>query len=823
MKKQNNYSVISIFLLVFFLFLNNDLISQVSISGIVQDADTGDPLVSATVQAGESFAGTTTNLDGSFTLELSSKPSHLLISYIGFSTLEFPIGDQLDGLIINLSQSSLTTNEVIVTAQHQDQLLQDVPMSISVIDQAFLEKSSEMNEIEDLVGYAPGLTGKNLSTSQANYTIRGIGTNVFGIGAEASVGVFSDGMYNGRTAAAGLAFFDASTIEVLKGPQGTLFGRNASAGVVSIRSNKPTFKKQLEVGGHFGNWGQLEGNYILNLPVSNKFAVRLAGKIKKRDGLRSVSNLNDHQLANIDALANRLSILFKPSNTVNFTLRVEQTKLDGGGVATKSTNSLLGATTDAFAREFESDFEALETTERKAINLTGNFVLNDNLSLQTISAYNITEQNYEQDTDGSPVYIINYHNPMEATNYLQEIRLKGISEKVNWMVAGSIFKEDLTMNQSVFYDDATIEQLYFADENGAPLYGYWFCEGNPNCINNAMESVDDEGNYTGYSLYGNSTFSLTNKLNLTVGLRYSYDKKEFSTVSELGTGFLHSLLGDNFLLGAVANNSAEESYSDIQPRIALDYKINEDVMLFCSYNKGFKTGGFNTFTASPFDSESNNAYELGFKSSLADNKVKFNLSTYYSDYSNLQVLTIANAIVQTSNAGNVESKGVELESSFSVVEGFDLMFNLAFNKSEYKDYQVQELNPVTFEVIDLDFTGNVPNRSPQTSFSIICNYQKPIGIGNLNIRADYVFQSEEFYTRENVESESSKGYGLLNASIGIDKLFDGKVNLGVFGTNLANKDYIVYAEDLIGLGALYAPGVPRLIGVRFNFNNVFEW
>ncbi len=794
----------------------------------MRDAETSETLIGATVQVKGAGIGTVTHLDGTFTLETRERPKFILISYTGYAAKEVAITDEnANNLDIALSIKSFSTNEVIVTAQHKEQLLQEVPMAIAVVDQTFLSRSSEMNEIEDLVGYAPGLTGKNLSTSQANYTIRGIGTNVFGIGAEASVGIFSDGMYNGRTAAAGLAFFDAARIEILKGPQGTLFGRNASAGVISIHSNKPKFKKSFEFGGHFGNWGQLEGNYVLNLPASDKFAVRLAGKASFRDGLRSLSNQDDYQLADINTIANRLSFLYKPSSRVNFTLRLEQTNLDGGGVASKSINELLGATPDKFAREFESDFKPAEKTERYAGNLTANFVLNDNLSLQSITALNNTKQNYEQDTDGSPVYLINYQNPLEATNFLQELRLKGNSEKFNWMVAGSIFREDLTMGQTVTYDDATIEQVFFVD----PATGISFltgdmnylCIDNPGCINAATETVDDTGDYTGYSLYGNATYALSDKFNVTVGLRYAYDKKDFTTKSVLGTGFLHAVLGDNFILGATADASGSETYSDVQPRIAFDYKASDDVMFFASYNKGFKTGGFNTFTAEPFEPETNNAYEVGMKSTFADNKVKLNISGYLSDYSNLQVLTIANAIVQTSNAGNVNSMGVEIETSFNLAEGFDLMANLALNNSEYKEYRVQEQDPATFEPISLDFTGNVPNRSPKTSFSLIGQYVAPMSFGDLVIRADYVYQSREYYTRENLDAESSDAYGVLNAQIGVENLFNGKMNFTLFGSNLGNKDYIVYAEDLIDAGALYVPGAPRLVGVKLKFNNVFEW
>ena len=271
------------------------------------------------------------------------------------------------------------------------------------------------------------------------------------------------------------------------------------------------------------------------------------------------------------------------------------------------------------------------------------------------------------------------------------------------------------MRQTAIYDDATIEQLFFIDENGDPLYGYWLCDGNPDCIANAMETVNDSGNYTGYSVYGNVTYALTKKLNATVGLRYSHDIKEFTTKSELGTGFLHGALGDNFLLGPMADASADETYSDVQPRFAIDYSPTDDVMIYASYNKGFKTGGFNTFTAEPFEAETNNAYELGLKSSLAGNRVKLNVSGYFSDYSNLQVLTIANAIVQTSNAGKVESQGVEIETSFNLAKGLDLHANVALNKAEYKEYKVQEVDLVSEDILDLDFTGNVPNRSPETS------------------------------------------------------------------------------------------------------------
>lgn len=791
------------------------VISQTTLSGKVTD-EFGEAIPGVNIIIKDTYTGTITDFEGAFKLNVSHAPPLVLIfSYIGFQTQELSITGNDSNINIQMVEQAFKANEVTVTAQLREQALQDVPMSVGVITEKFIARANEIDDPGDLVGYIPGLSGKNYSSGGAWYSIRGISTNAFGIGSETSVGIFQDGVYNGRATVAATGFFDVERVEVLKGPQGTLFGRNASGGVISIHSKKPGLNKEIFLSSQVGNWGQLGGNWVLNYPLSNSLSVRYSGRHEKRNGVREVSNFNGHQAGAKDVLANRLSFLWRPSDKFNAWLKLENQNIEGGGYAVKSTVTDFGTTSGIFDRAYEVDVKPGDGNNFSAANLKLTWILNDNLSLNSITGYSKNDQHFFYDLDGTITNIASFNNPNDFTNFLEELRLNGKSDKLDWMLAASIFKEDINMLSEVTSNDyATIPAFLGAFGLGN------YCEENPEACNEyANEKAYHTGNYTGYSVYGNLTYKLTSRFNTTLGLRYSNDVKKFTADMALGKGAFYDLAQAN-ILGAPGQFSKNKSWGAFQPRLALDYKLSENTMIYGGYAKGFKSGGFNDITAESFEAETNNAFEIGMKSSFSNGRGRLNLSLYTQDYQNLQVESIVNGVIQVSNAGNVLSQGLEIETNFSFLQGFDLTANFAFNNAEYKNYVVPDSNDPTKT---LDFSGKIPNRSPKTQATLIAQYAKEMGAGKtFVIRTDYAYQSKEFYDRENSDIHSQDAYGLINANIGFEGMWNGLVNLSVFGTNLTDKNYIVMAEDPLATGTIYLPGLPRLIGLKLAFNNLLE-
>lgn len=811
------------FLITVLFLMSSALGAQTTISGTVTDAETGEPLPGVNVRIQRTYSGTAAGVDGSFQFTIEKDPPFILeFSFIGYRSLELQIdrSEDASGLRIAMTSQPLNTNEVIVTAELREEIVQKIPMSVAVIDERLVSRSRVIDDPGDLVDYVPGFSGKNYSSNGSLYTVRGINTSGAGsISYEAGVAIFHDGLYNARSTAAGRNFFDIDRVEIVKGPQSTLVGRHAVAGVISIYSKNPKFYKELSVQTAIGNWGQKEITYQFNYPLSNKLAMRIAGVRRYRDGVLEITNLDD-ETGKIDITGNRLSLLWQPASELNFSLKLEHMYTRGGGLPNKSINPLTGGNPDRFAREYQLDFNPEDINEYFSAALNGNWVLNDRLALKSITGYNHNNQDpFNADLDGSPTHILRLFNPNSFSNFIQEFRLTGETDRLNWFAAASFFDEDARMVVEASLNDFVIIPALLGPA-GVPLD---FCVDNPACLMDAREISDNNSDNRNYSLFGNARYALSERLDVSFGLRFSFDEKGLITESELGEGAIHSLLGTN-IQGPPGDNKNEDSWFSVQPRLALDYDFNENMMIYGTYSHGFKAGGFNLYTASAFEEETNNAFEAGFKSSLAQERIKLNLTGYYMFFQNKQEAFVQNNIIEINNAAEVISRGVELESSFNWPKNFTLIANAGLNFAEYKDFEIPAPNNPDST---LDFSGNTPRTSPRTQLSVIAQYVLPVRkLGDIVLRTDLTYQSQEFYNRNNNEVQLMEGYSLFNAYLGVEQLFNGRVDLAFFATNITDTNYLVDSrQDFTNTptGFVVTPGLPRLYGVKLKLNNIFEW
>jgi len=786
--------------------------NSVTVSGSVVEAGNNSGLPGANVVVKGTFIGTTTDQAGRFSLVVNHPtPFVLVFRYIGYQTQEITVNGSRSDLRVVLQPQPISGSSVTVTAQLREQELQDVPLAVSVMDEKLLSGTTELITPSELSSYVPGLTGKGYAATGGIYAIRGISTSAFGAGIESSVAILQDGVYNGRPVFTGAGYYDLERIEVLKGPQGTLFGRNASAGVIHVISNKPRMQRDLSIQLSGGNEGYLEGTYVLNYPMSEKFAVRLAGKRAVRDGLRKVTNLDNYSVHRLNAFSNRLSFLYRPSDQVNLTLILQHWDEDNGGSASKAINTDLGTTPDKFAREYELDFKPQSKVKNRSANLQLNWVLNQSTVFHSITAYNYWDLTWLSDIDATPTYVLNFTNPTTDKTFVQEFRLSGKSDRLSWLAAASVFIEKIDMGLGITFSDFILPVLF-----GLPPD---LCDQVPGCRDDASEFSANRGDYVSYAVYGDMTYSLSKQVRVTAGLRYSIDDKKYHTSMEMGNGAFHQVIGGN-ILGPIGTVDQKKTWRGLQPRVVLDYSPSENVMLYGSYSRGYKSGGFNNYTAGTFDEEINNAFEVGLKSSLVQNRLKVNIAGYLSDYRNLQVQSIVNGVVAIDNAAKVSTKGVEIETSFNVARGFDLIANAAFNDAKYKDYRVPDfLDPSVI----LDFSGNRPEKSPIFTFSGIAQYVRPIsGLGTFFLRVDYTYQTKEYYERANAPELSAEPYGVLNGTVGLQRLFKGLLDISLFGSNLLNVNYVAYAEDPLGGIPVYVPGIPRYIGVRLGLHQLIR-
>lgn len=789
--------------------------AQNTISGTVFSGKDGTPLPWASVQIEGSFTGVESDDEGAFSISTEAPyPFELSISYLGYRTQNILVKEDQADLQVTLEVQTFFSNEIIVAAQLRDQILQDVPVSVSAVNREFIERSAELDDPGDLIPYIAGFSGMNFSSNGSTYTMRGINTNSFGLGADPKVAVFHDGAYNGRIQIAGRGFFDVERVEILKGPQSSLYGRNATAGTIGIYSNKPQFEKDLDLGLKGGNWGQLQLVYMLNLPLSNKLSLRFAGRRDTRNGTITVVNQDNHEMGKKDIYANRLSLLWKPENSFNATLKIEHQKTEGGGVPLRSTNTDFGAPAEMYAREINLDSRPFDDNEFLTTTLNTNWVINDHLALQTISAFNKNDQTFLGDFDGLPTSILKIGNPNNFTNFIQDIRLTNKSDKIDWLIAASYFTEDAAFDVDFISHDDFIIPLFFGFSD--PSF-FTFCEGNPDCREFNELNENDIDNRS-LALYSDFNYKVNDQLFFTLGIRYTRDTKDFTTTLSPGNGAFHSLGGFN-IQGPVGTTQGKESWSALQPRVILGYNIKEDIMAYASYNRGYLSGGLNNFTARTFDKETNDAYEVGLKSTLNDNKVKLNITAYNIDYNDLQVEVLNLGVTEIQNAAQVSTRGIELESSFQLSEEFDLIANVGLNDSKYEDYMVpNSFNPNEI----LDFSGNIPDRSPRTQLSFIGQYTKQLKGKELFVRGDYSYQSKQYFDRSNDEEIAQDGFGLVNLTAGLGGLLDNRLELSIYAYNLFDQNFSVLSTRSFEGGYTIIPGAPRLFGISMRFSNLLN-
>jgi iron complex outermembrane receptor protein len=808
------------------------IVAQTTISGRVTEVATGDPLVGATILVKDAFSGAVSDGEGVFHFTTrQSLPLTLEVRHLGFAPQDVVLEKADTVLDIQLVPKRLMGNDIIVTAQLREQALQEVPISVSVLDEQVIKGTPVFDRAGDVVGYTPGFSGNDISATASYFTIRGIGSNAFGIGHESSVGIFVDDMYAGRVTAM-TAFLDVERIEAIKGPQNTLFGRNASAGVISVISNKPRNEKSLQVSVGLGNEGQKETIYSANYPLTRNFYARLAGRASFRDGVRTLTNHDNQQIQKLDLIANRLSFLYRPDLKWAFHLNLEHQLDDSGGLAIWNTNTDLGTTGNPFDRDIELSAKLVDEKKFLGARLQIDRFLGENLYLKSISGLRSLRFDSFIDADGSPIYFMNFFGPENSTTFLQDLRLVGQRSRLNWLIGGSLFAESIEKEVSFVFDDHAVlsrsdpigeNQLGFShpdfslcDEVSDELLGP--------CVIENREDLRSEGDYLSYALYGDLTYALTDNINASVGLRYTVDDKKFETGLPPGMGIFQLWTRDN-LMGPNTGNTAltdQKTWSGLQPRIALDYSPKENIMAFASYARGYKAGGFNDITATPFDEESANSFEVGVKSGFGDGAFRLNVSGYYIDYTNLQVQNIQNVILVVDNAAEVESKGVEIETSVALVGGLSLIANASIGQARYQNYVVDTLDTSQTPpmAVEADFSGNTPDRSPDNTFSFIAQYQGSLGnVGDLVARVDYAYQSKVyFFSRDNRPDLSQDGYGLLNAYISLERLWNGLLAVSIYGSNLTDQNYLIHTGDPVGLGANTVRGLPRLVGVRLGIS-----
>ncbi len=769
----------------------------------------------------------------------------------GYMALVAGLGIGLGAITVQAAETAsvgFTVDEIIVTAQKRDESLQDVPISVQVVGADAMARQN-LTTIVTLSELYPSVHVAG-SGRASTYYIRGTGSGE-SQSFDQSVGTFVDNIYHGRSRNSAAAFLDLDHVEILKGPQSTFFGNSAIAGAFNIVTKKPTDEFEGWVRSLIGPGGSNGGSYALegavNVPVSDEFALRFAGTVNGQKGyLKNI--FTDNRAPNEDNYAFRATALFQPSDDLEVTLKGEFGKsLNKGGLILRqedcpppepysaagfcAVNLAAGAPIGLDTDEFVANDGGLIRLKTYEALLTLNYQAGDH-TLTSTTGYNGYKYNLLLDNDGTAQTLLNVEAPEEYKQFSQELRIASPTGQEIEYMAGVYFQHyDLDIEQSVSY--FFLSGPFSGIPSVAPFLP----------LGQQVNAAQKENIYSGFA---SATWNVNDSLKLIAGLRGSIVTKDFDWQLIYGTSSAEYggiiPVSDDFnavvtALGlGVAAELPTQKRTDkaLMPSVKLQYQVDEDVMAYASYSRGFKSGGFSVADTSavldnyPFDPEFVDAYEVGLKADLFDSAVRMNLSLFWNDFSDLQVSiqgtnSEGGLINIVRNAAASRSKGAELELQWVVTPDFKISANGTYLNSFYRSYPnaaptyAQQFAGQTVQ----DLSGRPTLYSPKWSGNISATY-------TVNLSDDYILTAEvigifssSYYSYSTDDEQSIQdSYERLDARLSLD-FADGSWGFDVIGKNLTDTTVINFTGyQPTSFGSLFQGQEPPrqvMFQARFNF------
>lgn len=770
-------------------------------------------------------------------------------------------------------QEARTLETVTVTAQKREERLVDVPVSVVATTGDTLE-ARNLTAATDLQYTTPGLGLGDANTPRgAGLRVRGIGTTVFADGIEQSVGTVVDGVPLAR-AGQGLAdLVDIERIEVLRGPQGMLFGRNASAGLINIVTRGPTDEFSFRGNAAVANDGFVNVSAAVSGPiVENVLTARLSGYTNQRDGL--VNRIGEEDSLNDrDEFGFRGALRFTPNSDLEVILRADFSERDNeccvwtprvfadaesdprpgisflepllGGVEAGEDNLTIGDAGDVYFNRVISQGVSGEI----------NWSLGDH-TLTSLTAFRTWRQKDNNDADLSPLNVLDVNfGANRLDQFSQEVRLTSPAGERLEYVVGAFYYD--SSNEGSF-DQVGRFALSFAQAQAAgidiPLAPGLVLPAEQN-FGRSIETVIDVEDF---ALFGQATFDLTDRLSLIAGGRYTdtdvaMDYERFGTP---GADAFNFLLGGAFAPLAFEVDTSDTNFSW---RLGAQYALNEDANIYATVARGYKGPGFNNLldivippglTEKEFtlvEPEIPTSYEVGYKAILLDGMVTLDTAVYRTEFEDFQAQIVetpegsAISSFAIRNAGELVTQGAELQLTAAPTDELTLGFAAAFNDTEFESFEgasCPRLGALVTEVgapcgpleaggpneTSFDASGQAGTNAPEWTFSLNGRYQRPVFAGfDGFIQGDYFWREDVTFGLypDNIPNPTTQdAYGILNASIGLIG-GDGAYTLSVFGRNLTDENFVTSIFDLPfdgagGLGQFVTADAQRTVGVSLN-------
>lgn len=683
--------------------------------------------------------------------------------------------------------------EIVVTAQKRAENIQNTPIAISAITGDAIEKLN-IDDIGAIAAANPSLVYSEAG-GEAQLYIRGIGSNIFSVGVDQSVATHIDGVYTGRANMGLTQFLDIDRVEILRGPQGTLYGRNATGGAINIISRAPTDELSGYLSGLVGSFDRIDVRGALSGSLTDNLSARVAVRRLKDGGYtEDLDPAGANKIDDNDLTAVRGTLRWK-SDAVTASLIAEHSEFENGNTSVYPIDN-TGLAESFGARPTNDIHKTRNNTPSfhkwNTSGLTGNvdWSLGESTNLNLTVGFRDWDSDFLFNTDGTEIEITRSSFIYASEQLSAELRLSGEQAWGRWLIGAYWFDEDkfggLGLVRAGFTPPAVLVPRSF------------------------IFRADGTGEAT--ALFGQVDFKLAEAWTLSAGLRYS-DEKKGDLLRQ------STLLPDNELLGLFTPNvipdatpattrNVSRSWDAWTPRIGLEYRPVDDRLIYLTYSEGFKSGGFNDLSVinPPFDPEFVDSFELGAKTEWLDGKLRANASAFYYDYQDLQVSVFASlgniTTTFTTNAAEATIKGVEVDLLAKPTPALDIAASLAFLDATYDNFVTPYGTcTVANAALDsrcvgraglprlIDAAGNRLNNAPEFKGSLSIGYTFGLAAGGqLTWQAAAHHQGRVFFLPANTEVMSQASYTLVDARVGFENQA-GNVSVGAFVKNLTDEKY----------------------------------
>lgn len=667
-------------------------------------------------------------------------------------------------------------DEITITATHFRTRLQDTPLAVSAFTSQQLSGSG-VRDISDLAAYTPGLTiGTGEGQGAVPISIRGVGQNDLGIGADAPIAIYLDGVYLARPYMNLFDLVDVERIEVLRGPQGTLYGRNATGGAINVVTRRPNETLAAEASARFGGFNAWGAQGWVTGPLGEAWSGKLAVAASGRDGY-TTNVLTGEDLDPERTFTVRGALRWRPSAALDVQLNADLNEHDMPVVLHNSASPSFDP------KRIALDAQPREDRRTWGVSLEARYDL-DGAQITSISGYRKARLSNVIDTDASPLNSIRFSQYDRTSQLSQELRVASDGEvRLQWLGGLYGFTERAN-TQSPIYLDFTA---------------------NFGLASPTTQHITGANRTVALAVFGDARYRLTNTLSISAGLRWSRESKRFDFLQQFTVDLPP-------LFVSYPPSRQKTTWSSLSPRLGMEYRPRHDLLAYASYSKGFKSGGSTSVSliTSPkpnvFEPETLQAYEVGLKHTGLGGRVRVNASLFHYDYRNLQVRTTDSlGFLIVRNAATADIDGAELELAVRPSPRLEITASGALLDARYKHF----VDPIS----QVDYSGGRLNRAPKAQVNLNAQYRYPLSDGgDLVFRAEYAHASRIYHQPGELLLFSRDPTHVFNGRVTL-RGASGQWSVTAFGRNLTDRRYIGHAFPTLGEPrASITP--PRVLGVE---------